>query len=158
MILRLTVIAALFAGLVPAAAQSVQPDALVRGLYRPYSKAGAEPSATRAVRRYASKRLGALLAREEQCVKKSGEQCSLDFDFIVNGQDFEIADLTIAPAAIAGDEASVVATFRNLGTANEIVYSFVRQGGDWRLDDVEARAPKESRWTLSKLLALRGRR
>jgi hypothetical protein len=159
MTLRLIAFAALLlAGLVPAAAQAAEPDVLVRGFYRAYEKAGAEPSATRLVRPHASGRLGGLLARDEQCAKKSREPCSLDFDFIVNGQDFEIANVRIAPPAIVGEGASVTARFSNFGTPNEIVYSFVREGGAWRLDDVEARAPRESRWRLSRLLAPRGRR
>ncbi len=147
----------LLAGLVPAAAQTVQPDELVRGFYRAYERAGGEPSATRLVRPHASERLRGLLARDEQCAKKRGEPCSLNFDFIVNGQDFEIANVSVTPPTVAGDKASVTARFRNLGAANEIVYSFVREGGALRLDEVEARAPKDARWTLSKLLATGGR-
>ena len=158
MIVRVAVISAILAaGSIPAAAQAVQPDALVRGFYRAYEKAGGEPSATRLVQPHASERLGGLLARDEQCAKKRREPCSLDFDFIVNGQDFKIANVSVAPPAVAGDKASVTARFRNFGTANEIVYSFVREGGAWRLDDVEARAPKDARWTLSKHLASQGR-
>ena len=55
--------------------------------------------------------------------------------------------------ALDGDRASVVARFTNFAAPQEIVYRYTRESGRWRIDDIEARAPGDHRWTLSRILA-----
>ena len=128
-------------------------DALVRSWYRPYESNTGGPSALRLLRPHASTRLAALIAREERCAAKSGGICNLDFDVIVNGQDWALKNLRVEPEKLEGDRASAMARFTNFDTAQEVVYRFIRESGRWRLDDVEARLPRAQRWTLSRLLA-----
>ena len=149
----LLVVFALFAALAPARAGEL--DEQVRRLYRTYETGGTPgQSALQLVRPHASKRLAALIAREERCTDRHrGESCNLDFDVIINGQDWELKNLAVEPATLDGDRASVVARFTNFETPEEIVYRYTRESGRWRIDDIEARAPGDHRWTLSRILA-----
>ena len=126
-------------------------DALVRGWYRPYEKDTADSSALQLLLPHASKRLAALIAKEERCAARNGI-CNLDFDVIINAQDWQLKNLRVESAKLEGDRASVVARFTNIDTRQEIIYRFVRQSEGWRLDDVEARLPATHRWMLSRIL------
>lgn len=136
--------------------QAVVADELgeqVRALYRPYEKGGDDtPAATDLIRPMASKRLRALLDRDTACSRKNGV-CNLDFDVIVNGQDFKITHVQVSSANPQGDKAAVLARFDNFDGKFETRYEFVRESGAWRLDDVEARAPAANRWRLSTILS-----
>lgn len=149
----LLVVFALFAALAPARAGEL--DEQVRRLYRTYETGGTPgQSALQLVRPHASKRLAALIARENRCTDRHrGEPCNLHFDVIINGQDWELKNLVVEPATLDGDRASVVARFTNFETPEEIVYRYTRESGRWRIDDIEARAPGDDRWTLSRILA-----
>jgi hypothetical protein len=137
----------------PAPAKAGELEELVRGLYRPYERDAAAPSALRLLRPHPSKRLRALIAKEERCTAKSREICNLDFDVIINGQDWELKNLRIEPAKLEADRASVVARFINIDTPQRIVYKFVRESSRWRLEDVESLVPEADRWSLSRILA-----
>jgi hypothetical protein len=148
----LLVVFALFAALAPARAGEL--DEQVRRLYRTYETGTPGPSALQLVRPHASKRLAALIAREKRCTDRHrGEPCNLHFDVIINGQDWELKNLVVEPATLDGDRASVVARFTNFEAPKEIVYRYTRESGRWRIDDIEARAPGDHRWTLSRILA-----
>ncbi len=79
-----------------------------------------------------------------------GEVGCLDFDFWVNGQDWNITNLNVASGAAGKDQWTVIAKFRNLGDPNEIHFDFRRVEQRWLLDDVHS--AKETRWTLSDIL------
>ena len=148
----LLVVFALFAALAPASAGEL--DEQVRRFYRTYEIDTPGRSAMQLVRPHASKRLAALIARENCCTDRHrGEPCNLHFDVIINGQDWELKNLVVEPATLDGDRASVVARFTNFEAPKEIVYRYTRESGRWRIDDIEARAPGDDRWTLSRILA-----
>jgi Protein of unknown function (DUF3828) len=148
----LLALCAMFAALAPAKAGEL--DELVRGWYRPYETDATAGSALQLLRPHASKRLAALIAKEERCSDRHrGESCNLDFDVIINGQDWQLKNLRVEPAKLSGDRASVVARFTNIDTPEEIVYSFIREAGRWRIDDIEARLPADRGWRLSRILA-----
>jgi hypothetical protein len=137
----------------PAPAEAGELDAMVTGWYRVYQADKGGPSALSLVRPHASKRLAALIAKEERCKAKTGELCNLEFDVIVNGQDWLLKGLHVEAAKLDGAQARVTARFTNVDTPQEIVYSFVRDAGTWKLDDIESRSPKAERWALSRILA-----
>jgi hypothetical protein len=98
-------------------------------------------------------RLKALFVRDEKWAK--GEVGCLEIDFWVNGQDYELKNVSVSSRPVAGhpDRMLVIATFLNLGTANEIHFDFQQIAGKWLLDDVHSvRGPVAERWTLSKIL------
>ena len=81
----------------------------------------------------------------------------LDFDWVVNGQDFLITDVsveTVETYAGLEDEPErvvVIARFKNFDTPNELRYYWEKAEDGWRLDDV-ASVSDEFPWTLSLLL------
>lgn len=77
---------------------------------------------------------------------------ALDFDPFVNGQDYQIEDLAIVAPVIDGDQATVIATFTNLGERQEMRFTLVRRAEGWKIDDIEALAGAYT-WRLSTLLA-----
>jgi hypothetical protein len=95
-------------------------------------------------------RLKALFARDDR--RRHGEVGCIEFVFWVNGQDWELKDLRVTSREVTGhpDRKLVIATFVNLGSAEEIHFDFQRIADRWLLDDVQSL--KGERWTLSKLL------
>jgi hypothetical protein len=131
----------------------------VRGLYRPYEKEGTDaPDASGVLKAIASKRLRDLIAKDDACAKRTESVCNLGHDPIVNGQDYKIEKVEVAPAVIQGDRATVTARFLNMGGRHETRYDFIQEGGAWKLDDVEALLPRNYRWRLSALLAPKAKR
>jgi hypothetical protein len=83
--------------------------------------------------------------------RSGGEVGCIDFDFWVNGQDFEIKGLEVTDGSKTPDRQTVIAKFNNLGSAEEIHFEFQRIAGRWLLDEVQS--VKGMRWILSKLLS-----
>jgi hypothetical protein len=75
----------------------------------------------------------------------------IDFDPLVNGQDFELADLVISDPAVNGDTATVAVSFLNFGDPQELRFTLVRRAEGWKIDDIETIG--EETWRLSELLA-----
>ncbi len=78
---------------------------------------------------------------------------SLDFDWWVNAQEWDLADVRVTERREGPDRRTVAARFTNAGRPDEIRFLFVREGGRWYLDDaVEGTGSGEGGWTLSALL------
>jgi hypothetical protein len=97
-----------------------------------------------------------LMALYRAAVKRSEELnapvSGLDFDYAVNGQDFEPATKRSVRHRIVAQTtttARVETTFRN-GGPQTLVYSLVLEGGRWLIDDVRNPRAGEG-WTLSEL-------
>ena len=135
------------------------PTAWVKGIYASYAANQTPTSPLSILKPEASPRLKRLIEGEEACLKRNKGLCRIDFDPIVNAQDFEITDIEIkSHARIRSTGANlgiVTATFKNAGRSNTIEYTFISQGERWLLDDVAARTPGEENWTLSKILGAR---
>lgn len=96
-----------------------------------------------------SKRLRALLDKDAADTPE-GEVGRLDFDPIVDGQDWEIGGLTLKEVYRSGGEARVRTDFANFGKPRSLLFSLVREDGAWRIDDIAETLPP--RWTFSKIL------
>jgi hypothetical protein len=121
------------------------PVAVVRALYRGYEidkPVGLEKQPF-------SPRMRKLLAADKAYAK--GEVGRLDFDPIVNGQDWKLADLSVTLTSQTGDKAVVEAKFNNLGNAEDLRYDLVRNGGRWLINEIQSMT--KPRWTMSKILA-----
>jgi hypothetical protein len=121
------------------------PVAVVRGLYPAYEH-GKPPMLEK---QPFSARMRKLLAADRAYAK--GEVGRLDFDPIINGQDWKIADLSVTLVSQAQDKAVVEATFNNLGEAEDLRYDLVHGGGRWLIDEIQSMT--KPRWTMSKILA-----
>ena len=125
-------------------AADFEPVAWLRQTYALYHRAEKDSallkeSAPDLIAPFASPALAALFKREADCVKKSQGICALDWDFIVNGQDWELGPVKVGPLQASGDKATVTVDFSNMKTPNTVVYYLVRIGGTWKIDDIEDR-------------------
>jgi hypothetical protein len=98
-------------------------------------------------------RLEALFAADDR--RRRGEVGCIGFVFWVNGQDWELKDVSVTSRDVPGhpERRLVIATFMSIGTPEEIHFDFQRIGGRWLLDD--AQSVKAERWTLSSILKCR---
>ena len=136
---------ALLALLSPASAAE-DPVAVIRELYRVHAEA--EKTKKQAWmpphrERFFTKKLGAAIARAYQ-------RNEIGFDFIYDGQDFEISELEIRALPSAGHISRVEARFKNFKEPKRIEYDMVREGGAWRIAEIRSRGKPS--WTLTKVL------
>ena len=122
----------------PALAQFKTPEAAVQGLYAIYTK----PDSVGFSDRDAPRFFDAGLQRLWRAAKHQ------DADFFIQGQDFELKDVKVAPASISGDKAEAIVTFRNFGQPSRITYSLVQGKDGWRITD--ARSGSETLRTALK--------
>ncbi|MEJ8571839.1 DUF3828 domain-containing protein [Microbaculum marinum] len=127
------------------------PDQVVRSIYATYEGQGLGISpADPGMREIFSARLQALLAEEDQRIESDGIGL-LDFDVFVDGQDFQVTDLQIGKPQVSGDEAHLDVRFLNFGEPREYRYSFVKESGRWRIDEIET-VGADTDWKLTSLL------
>lgn len=80
----------------------------------------------------------------------AGEMGALSFDPYIDGQDYELTDFVIEPAAITGETATVAVKFNNFETPIELTYELVDERGGWRINDVVSDNP-DSIYRLSEI-------
>ncbi len=88
---------------------------------------------------YLSKSLRAALKAMDARSKKLNEPI-LDFDPVTDSQDPEVEKLTIAPEG----DAAATATFFSGDVKHVVRYSFVREDGGWKVDDISGGAGDET--------------
>ncbi len=127
------------------------PEKFVSGVYAKYVAAQQAHKDYNAPEDIYTPRLAGLFARDRKMSK--GEVGCIEIDFWVNGQDWKLSKVNVSSQPVAGhpEQKIVVATFDNLGTAEELHFHFVQQRGKWLLDDVDS--VKGEKWTLSKMLS-----
>ena len=154
----MTVMALLTAG--PSLAQmnprESDPALWLRQVYALYERAQKDEklqnqATTKLVEKRASRALAALFKRDEACSSK-GQVCALDWDFVIDGQDFEISRVKVGATQISGDKASVTASFVNMKTPCVNVYYFVREDGVWKVDDIETRPKGQKPTRIARML------
>lgn len=130
---RLTLAAlVLLAGLVPAFAYDT-PKALLEAVYAPYLAAPADWQ-ERDETLLRSAELNALFAKDAE--EAGGEVGRIDFDPYINGQDWQLASLSIADPVVTGDTATAEVTFSNFDAPQEMSFSLVREADGWKVDNV----------------------
>lgn len=117
-----------------------KPEQVIAALYAPYMKPADQivysdldnPSLR-------SARLNLLYQADE---REAGDGIGrLDFDPYVNGQDFEITNLRIGEAYLAGGRAVVRVNFDNMSSPQELGYLLIWEDHGWRIDDVWSAGP-----------------
>jgi len=151
---------ALSASVAPAGAQvnarEPDPAAWLRQVYGYYHRmenadTASDQLGTKLVAARASKSFGAALKKDEDCSAKEEGVCALDWDFIIDGQEWRLSKVKVAPAVVAGDKATVAVSFTNMRKACRNIYYFVREDGEWKLDDVDTKSGVEAPLRISKL-------
>jgi hypothetical protein len=135
--------------------EEATPEAAVRALYSPYLPGGNEKlsafdNETERAKRFSAglvKQMGVYFKNQE----KSGDPGGLDFDPIVNGQDYKVDRLTVrTDKSVAGKSAIVIAEFKNFDESIRLKYKMVFEGGTWRVDNIVSLS--DPIWDLQDLL------
>jgi hypothetical protein len=102
-----------------------------------------------------SPRLAALFATYNRWQRRhSDEVGSIDFDWWINAQDWELSDVSVTQSASGRNARVVTARWRNADRNDSSRFLFVRIGTRWYLDDVvHGTGRGDEGWTLSALLA-----
>ena len=125
------------------------PVTLIAAIYKTYTDIGPGDDGMPGLPGVYSQRLQALIDKDAQETPE-GEVGRLDWDVFVDGQDWQLTELKIAPVANDGANAQVRATFKNFGEPRDLLYTLVAEDGRWRIDDVEETL--KPRWIMSKVL------
>jgi hypothetical protein len=126
------------------------PVAFIASLYKTYTDIAPGEDGEPGLPQMYSRRLQALIDKDA-AETPEGEVGRLDWDPVVDGQDWELSGLKITEVFQSGGEARVRAVFANMGDRRNILFNLVREDGQWRIDDIaETLKP---RWTMSKILS-----
>ena len=164
---RSLIAASLFVAAAPALAQAPAPSdptAILTAIYTRAAKGKGdggggfviENKAAKA--RYLSKSLIALWAKADARTRK-GDSGPLDFDPVTNSQDPDVKSFKVAAEKREADKATVAVTIeshqreaRANAADKTIRYDFVREAGEWKIDDIRG-AVDGSPWSVRALLA-----
>jgi len=73
----------------------------------------------------------------------------LDFDPLIDAQDYQLTNINVVTEAIAaGSHATVRASFANAGRPTEVVYDMIWENDGWRVDNI-----RTSNWDLRQIAA-----
>lgn len=120
------------------AAAQTAPDALVTDLYKQHDakKSPFFQTKDRAlVDKYFVKATADMIWKDANDSK--GEVGALDGDPLYNAQDTEIKNFKVESTEIKGEKAEVPVTFENFGKKNKFTYAFVKEGADWKIEDIK---------------------
>ncbi len=81
---------------------------------------------------------------------------SLDFDPISASQDAELQKVTLKTDLLESNKAVVSAAFLNHKLPTIVTYDFVREDGNWRINDIKGTTEKEA-WSVRKILKADGK-
>ena len=107
--------------------------------------------------KYLSKALVALWAKADAHTPK-GDVGPVDFDPVTNSQEPDVKSFSVAAEKLEADKAVVAVTIAGHGAAREkaadntIRYNFVRDGGEWKIDDISGASDGEP-WSIRGMLA-----
>jgi hypothetical protein len=139
---RRAVLACLAAGAAFPAAAQPQPDQepvqIVRALYAPYVANRNTPGqgAIDLIRPHATPELQRLIDKENACTRRTHGICAIDYDVLIDGQDWKLAGLQVTAQDARPGAMVVRASFRNMGRPTVVEFPFTITGGRWLMSDV----------------------
>jgi hypothetical protein len=123
------------------------PAAIIQPLYDPYLAEGAQLPALEQQAPWSVAMLASL--REMMARSQAQGEPILDFDPLIDAQDYQLTNLNVTTdAVVANSHATVRANFTNAGAPSEVVYDLIWENGGWRVDNV-----RTSRWDLRAITA-----
>lgn len=146
----------------PAFAQApASPREIVQKLYKPYlddprAERTEAPGSMDAVLAQASRSLSKAIEEEFACQKREEGVCNVDFDILINAQDWSLSKFAIIDLGGSGDKSMILAKFDNMGPSG-VRFTFIQEGGAWKIDDMEGVLPEGKKiqvgWRLTEMLA-----
>lgn len=119
------------------------PLKMVSDLYAPYLKdphaesQESPPNELDAILKQASKNLSLAIHKNDDCERRAKGPCNIDFDIVIDGQDWDLSDLSFEEKELPNEKYVVDANFLN-GTRSKVSYLFIRERNRWKIDDVIA--------------------
>jgi hypothetical protein len=107
--------------------------------------------------KYLSKALVALWARADAHTPK-GDVGPVDFDPVTNSQEPDVKSFKVATETQEADKATLAVTIQGRNTPprkptdRTIRYAFVRDGAEWKIDDIKGASDGEP-WSIRDMLA-----
>ncbi|MGY8704770.1 DUF3828 domain-containing protein [Bradyrhizobium sp. 18BD] len=161
---RIFVAASLFAGISPALAETPAPSdpvAILTAIYTRAAKGKGDGGAAFVIEnkaakaKYLSKSLVALWARADAHTPK-GDVGPVDFDPVTNSQEPDVKSFKVDAEKMEADKAAIAVTItghRNDRKPADLIvrYDFVREAGNWRIDDIRGSSDGEA-WSIRKML------
>lgn len=111
------------------------PAAVVSALYAPYIVADAQAPALADAAPWSAQMQADIAAMHTRT--GDGDGPSLDFDPIIDAQDFQLSNISATTdAVVEGSHAVVRAQFNNIGEPQVVVYDLVWEDGRWKVDNI----------------------
>ena len=111
------------------------PEALVADLYKQKNSPFFQTKDHGLVNKYFSEPLAQLIWKD--AVSSKGEVGALDFDPLYDAQDTDIKKFSLRKSKSGKDAAEVIASFENMGSNIEIIYSLVLTKMGWRISNIK---------------------
>jgi len=106
--------------------------------------------------KYLSKSLIALWAQADAHAPK-GDVGPVDFDPVTNSQEPDVKSFKVVAEKLEADRAVIAVTIAGRGAPrahavdNTIRYNFVREAGQWKIDDISGASDGEA-WSIRQML------
>ena len=156
---------ALFPGVVAASAHNQSsPQQIIEGFYNSYIFDPAhpeikrpKPNALKTIRSYASKSFAKAIDAENRCTHKTHEICAIDSDIIIDGQDWDISQVSVTKEKNTENTQIIRAQFLNFNRNHILRYFFIKENNIWKIDEIEttqsdANGGTEDHWMVKKNL------
>ena len=114
------------------------PDGVVRELYRVHNDGRGGvfgPKGKKYLYKFFDQKLADLIWKDISETPE-GELGNLDFDPLYNAQDTGITNFQIGKPVSAGDESTVLVSFRNFGQPTRITFQMHRNTEGWKIKNV----------------------
>ena len=114
------------------------PEIFIESIYdnhRPLSSRAISFDNKEVLLKYFDDELTRLFIKDDECKKRAGGICSLDFDPIYDAQDFE-ENTTILKIKRLKIPSSFEVTFNNLGV-RKLIYKLTKTNDGWRISDIK---------------------
>ncbi len=129
------------------AAAGPDPAQVIRPLYDPYLTENAVMPEFRDMAPWSSSLWAELEAMSARAI--ANEEPTLDFDPLIDAQDYQLSDLNVTTdAVVENSHATVRASFTNLGEPTEVLYDLVWENDAWRVDNI-----RTANWDLRRMAA-----
>ena len=137
------------------AGKAETPEQIVQKLYRVYQEENATDNGV-SFDDYASAEIKALFAKDEKLA--DGEMGCIDYDFIIQGQDYDAASIKRTLKIKTLDKNTVAATFKNFDEPTTVTYQFDCTTGKCQITDLlepggENKSPRSFKKSLADCLA-----
>jgi len=122
------------------------PAPVVAQIYEPYLAANGRARPLLEAAPWSNSMREALVAMQARSAEMEGP--ILDFDPLINAQDWRLSDLsTTTDAAVEGSHAVVRASFVNAGVREEVIYDLVWEDDRWKVENVRG-----AQWNLRAII------